>query len=104
MNEDIHKWTDGRYTLMFDEHTFFVWDNEKDERMTALQLTKKLNEQQSTIDKLEQRDYYNQSERYKILGRAIELTINYIANSDEEHYDIGALITEFEKELLDESY
>ena len=34
MSEDIHKWTDGRYTLMFDEHTFFVWDNEKDERMT----------------------------------------------------------------------
>ena len=33
-------------------------------------------EQQATIDKLEQRDYYNQSERYKILGRAIELTIN----------------------------
>ena len=50
MSEDIHKWTDGRYTLMFDEHTFFVWDNEKDERMTALQVTKKLNEQQSTIE------------------------------------------------------
>lgn len=67
-------------------------------------LKAKILEQQATIDKLEQRDYYNQSERYKILGRAIELTINYIANSDEEHYDIGALITEFEKELLDESY
>ena len=49
MSEDIHKWTDGRYTLMFDEHTFFVWDNEKDERMTALQVTKKLNEQQDQI-------------------------------------------------------
>ena len=60
-----------------------------------------LNEQQATIYKLEQRDYYNQNERYKILGRAIELTINYIANSNEEHHDIGALITEFEKELLD---
>ena len=60
-----------------------------------------LNEQQSTINKLEQRDYYNQSERYKILDRAIELTINYIVNSYEEHYDIGALITEFEEELLD---
>ncbi len=44
MSEDIHKWSDGRYTLMFDEHTFFVWDNEKDERMTALEVTKKLNE------------------------------------------------------------
>ena len=53
MSEDIHKWSDGRYTLMFDEHTFFVWDNEKDERMTALNVTKKLNEQQTTIDELE---------------------------------------------------
>jgi len=54
MSEDIHKWTDGRYTLMFDEHTFFVWDNEKEERMTALNVTKKLNEQQATISKLEE--------------------------------------------------
>ncbi len=53
MSEDIHKWTDGRYTLMFDEHTFFVWDNENDERMTALNVTKKLNEQQATIRKLQ---------------------------------------------------
>ena len=53
MSEDIHKWSDGRYTLMFDEHTFFVWDNEKEERMTALNVTKKLNEQQDTIFKLQ---------------------------------------------------
>ena len=44
MSKDIHKWTTGRYILMFDEHTFFVWDNEKDRRMTALQVTEKLNE------------------------------------------------------------
>ena len=62
----------------------------------------KLNEQQATIDKLEERDYYNQSERYKILCRAIELTANYIDNSNEEHYDFCALVTEFEKELLDD--
>ena len=49
MSEDIHKWTDGRYALMFDEHTFFVWDNEKEKRMTALQVTKKLNEQDKEI-------------------------------------------------------
>ena len=49
MSEDIHKWTDGRYTLMFDEHTFFVFDNEKEERMTALKTTKRLNEQQAII-------------------------------------------------------
>ena len=54
MSEDIHKWTRGRYVLMFDEHTFFVWDNEKEERMCALEVTKKLNEQQSTIDHLKQ--------------------------------------------------
>jgi len=53
-NKDIHKWTDGRYTLMFDEHTFFVWDNEKDERMCALEVTEKLNEQQATITELKE--------------------------------------------------
>ena len=55
MSEDIHKWSDGKYTLMFDEHTFFVWDNEKEKRMTALQVTKKLNEQQATIEELQQK-------------------------------------------------
>ena len=49
MSKDIRKWSDGRYTLMFDEHTFFVWDNKKEERMTALEVTKKLNEQQDQI-------------------------------------------------------
>ena len=53
MSEDIHKWSDGRYTLMFDEHTFFVFDNDKEERMTALNVTKKLNEQQARIEMLE---------------------------------------------------
>ena len=53
MSKDIHKWTRGRYTLMFDEHTFFVWDNEKDERMCALETTKRLNKQQDTIFKLQ---------------------------------------------------
>ena len=53
MRKDIHKWTRGRYTLMFDEHTFFVWDNEKDDRMTALETTERLNEQQHTIKELE---------------------------------------------------
>ena len=52
MSKDIHKWTDGRYTLMFDEHTFFVWDNEKDDRMTALNVTKRLNEQQDQLNSL----------------------------------------------------
>ena len=53
MSKDIHKWTDGKYVLMFDEHTFFVFDNEKEERMTALEVSKKLNEQQATIRKLQ---------------------------------------------------
>ena len=34
----------GRYTLMFDEHTFFVWDNDKEKRLTALDVTKLLND------------------------------------------------------------
>lgn len=54
MSKDIHKWTDGRYTLMFDEHTFFVFDNVKEERMTALKTTKRLNEQQATISALKE--------------------------------------------------
>ena len=66
MSEDIHKWTDGRYTLMFDEHTFFVWDNEKEERMTALNVTKKLNEQQSTIRKLQDLCGESDSENAKL--------------------------------------
>lgn len=66
MTDDIHKWTDGRYTLMFDEHTFFVWDNEKEERMTALQVTKKLNEQEATIN--------NQEQKIKILQQEINDT------------------------------
>ena len=53
MSKDIHKWSDGRYTLMFDEHTFFVWDNVKEERMCALETTKRLNKQQDTIFKLQ---------------------------------------------------
>ena len=53
MSKDIHKWSDGRYTLMFDEHTFFVWDNEKEDRMTALETTERLNKQQDTIFKLQ---------------------------------------------------
>ena len=54
MSKDIHKWTRGRYTLMFDEHTFFVWDNEKDDRMTALETTERLNMQQATISQLKE--------------------------------------------------
>lgn len=50
-NDDIHKWTDGRYALMFDEHTFFVRDNAKEKCMNALQVTEKLNEQQAIIQK-----------------------------------------------------
>ena len=82
MSEDIHKWTDGRYVLMFDEHTFFVWDNENDERMTALNVTKKLNEQQATI---QQKD--------KQLQKAKEYFMDYLsremsANNFSEMWDL----------------
>ena len=55
MSKDIHKWSDGRYVLMFDEHTFFVFDNVKEERMTALNVTKKLNELSEENASLKQR-------------------------------------------------
>lgn len=86
----------------WNDHSCKVKDNQENTLLNWEDVVKKLNEQQSTIDKLEQRDYYNQSERYKILCRAIELTANYIDNSNEEHYDFCALVTEFEKELLDD--
>ena len=92
---------DKRFEVDVD-HVLLVWDTEKNKRLEIEDIVDLLNEQQDTIDKLEQRDYYNQSERYKILCRAIELTANYIDNSDEEHYDFCALVTEFEKELLDD--
>ena len=72
------------------------------DREEAFLVCKRLNAQQDAICKLEQRDYYNQSERYKILCRAIELTSEYIHRNDLEYYDFCALITEFEKELLDD--
>ena len=63
MSKDIHN---GRYVLMFDEHTFFVWDNEKEERMTALNVTKRLNEQQATIRRLQDLCGESNSENAKL--------------------------------------
>lgn len=79
-----------------------VKDNQEDTVLNWEDVVNKLNEQQSTIERLEQRDYYNQSERYKILGRAIELASDYIHTNNLEYYDFCALVTEFEKELLDD--
>ena len=78
-----------------------VKDNQEDTFLNWEDVVDLLNEQQSTIERLEQRDYYNQSERYKILGRAIELASDYIHTNDLEYYDFCALVTEFEKELFD---
>ena len=91
-----------RFMLVFGDDGKWVVYNQTGKELYAIDVVDLLNDQQYTIDKLEQRDYYNQSERYKILCRAIELTANYIDNSDEEHYDFCALVTEFEKELLDD--
>ena len=85
----------------WNDHSCKVKDNQEDTFLNWEDVVKKLNEQQSTIDKLEQRDYYNQSERYKILGRAIELASDYIHTNNLEYYDFCALVTEFEEELLD---
>ena len=73
MSEDIHKWTDGRYTLMFDEHTFFVWDNKKEERMTALEVTKKLNELSEENEQLRKELNDCEKFRYQVFKRMGEL-------------------------------
>ena len=86
----------------WNDHSCKIKDNQEDTLLDWEDVIHKLNEQQSTIDKLEQRDYYNQSERYKILGRAIELASDYIHTNNLEYYDFCALVTEFEKELLDD--
>ena len=88
----FEKWNDNSCKVKDNlENTLLNWED----------VVKKLNEQQSTIDKLEQRDYYNQSERYKILGRAIELASDYIHTNNLEYYDFCGLVTEFEEELLE---
>jgi hypothetical protein len=89
MSEDIHKWTDGRYTLMFDEHTFFVWDNEKEERMTALQVTKRLNEQQATIRKLQDLCGKSDGENMKlrIENKMLEKEVNLLRPTNLEQYE-----------------
>lgn len=89
MSEDIHKWTDGRYTLMFDEHTFFVWDNEKEERMTALQTTERLNEQQDTIFKLQDLCGKSDGENMKlrIENKRLEKEVNLLRPTNLEQYE-----------------
>lgn len=86
----------------WNDYSCKVKDNQEDTVLNWEDVVNKLNEQQSTIERLEQRDYYNQSERYKILGRAIELASDYIHTNNLEYYDFCALVTEFEKELLDD--
>ena len=89
MSKDIHKWTDGRYTLMFDEHTFFVWDNEKDERMCALEVTEKLNEQQDTIFKLQDLCGKSDGENMKlrIENKRLEKEVNLLRPTNIEQYE-----------------
>ena len=85
----------------WNDYSCKVKDNHENTLLNWEDVVKKLNEQQATIDKLEQRDYYNQSERYKILGRAIELASEYIDTNNLEYYDFCGLVTEFEEELLE---
>ena len=89
MSEDIHKWSDGRYTLMFDEHTFFVYDNEKEEQMTALETTKRLNKQQDTIFKLQ--DLCGKSDgenaKLRIENKMLEKEIKLLKPTNVEQYE-----------------
>ena len=90
-----------RFEFYSDEDLIGVLDTVTGRTFNSFEIVDKLNEQQSTINKLEQRDYYNQSERYKILGRAIELASDYIHTNNLEYYDFCSLVTEFEEELLE---
>lgn len=96
--------SEKRFTLNTDDKGVILIPNSilrDGKEMSEREVVDCLNEQQSTIERLEQRDYYNQSERYKILGRAIELASDYIHTNDLEYYDFCGLVTEFEEELLD---
>lgn len=86
----------------WNDYSCKVKDNQEDRLLNWEDVVQKLNEQQSIIERLEQRDYYNQSERYKILGRAIELASDYIHTNNLEYYDFCGLVTEFEEELLED--
>ena len=89
MSEDIHKWTRGRYVLMFDEHTFFVFDNDKEERMTALQTTKRLNKQQAIIFKLQ--DLCGKSDgenaKLRIENKMLEKEVKLLKPTNLEQYE-----------------
>ena len=89
MSEDIHKWSDGRYVLMFDEHTFFVFDNVKEERMCALETTKRLNKQQDTIFKLQ--DLCGKSDgenaKLRIENKMLEKEVNLLKPTNIEQYE-----------------
>ena len=80
---------DGRYTLMFDEHTFFVWDNVTEERMTALQTTERLNEQQDTIFKLQDLCGKSDGENMKlrIENKRLEKEVNLLKPTNIEQYE-----------------
>ena len=103
--------SEQHFTLNTDDKGVILIPNSilKDgEEMSEREVVGLLNEQQATINKqkkriieLEQRDYDNQSERYKILGRAIELAANYIKDNDLEYCNFCGLVTEFENELLE---
>ena len=91
MSKDIHKWSNGRYTLMFDEHTFFVFDNVKDDRMTALNVTKRLNEQQATITELERK-----LKKYAKIG---EEQLKQIIELQEENEQLRRLFEEMKQPI-----
>ena len=89
MSKDIHKWSNGRYTLMFDEHTFFVFDNVKEKRMTALQTTKRLNEQQDTIFKLQNLcgESDGENAKLRIENKRLEKEVNLLRPTNIEQYE-----------------
>lgn len=97
MSDDIHKWSDGKYTLMFDEHTFFVFDNEEEKRMTALQVTKKLNEQQDIIKELKTHNLQHFLEWLVIKGYVTDEPLKDINNVIDCVDEFKEYLTELDK-------
>lgn len=105
MSEDIHKLSDGRYALMFDEHTFFVFDNEEEKRMTALKVTKKLNEQQNTIQFLQNEidELKKDIDIYEYEEKKHSETVRKLHDENEQLKKLEKINTEYAEQIVEEN-
>lgn len=106
MSEDIHKLIDGRYALMFDEHTFFVFDNEEGKRMTALKVTKKLNEQRNTIQFLQNEidELKKDIDIYEYEEKKHSETVRKLHDENEQLKKLEKINTEYAEQIVEENH